>query len=528
MGPEDSRRIVLVKSCFDSSQKTKYGTGFRLDGRLVLTAKHVLEREDGESVEQASRIWVVPARTEATQEEDDRYLATRVWPGSKEGDDHGVDAALLETESDSDFLPFERLLNRPSGDLVSFKGIGFVPGTHRFETERRPTTIPGKFEIADFATEYVDLRYEGDSPDEALGAASWAGASGGPIFARDGRHAGNLAGIVSVSSEDFGDRLEAVASWSIANAPGFRDVLRQQCPKMPGAWRRALDLLREFELRELLRRFDEGWNSALLFDEALEDFLGDLLAQDRLGPALRHLDELAREASNAAMLEKLKDLGLALYALKVHFEVVSEEESQITETLCRLPTTGMRDTEGALAAHAGILPSFRDVGPRSRPVPQHAIPAPSLLGSIDTRVEARDTVDEVAARVGSYSAADQRVRGFLRYDLDRYPYLLDDEREDFAQDDSEAGLKRRARTIDANLSEARRLSGRQKYVTFRPTNESDTRRTDQQMSLLADWLKQLQTVRIRHDPDREVEIENDAKPLWTLLRRKPKSSSSSS
>lgn len=522
-------RVVWTKAHF-ASRGSKIGSGFRLDGEKVLTARHVVHDDEVDPPQSASRIQVFPKGISAKDEASERFEASLIWSGNgrSQGVGPGVDAALLEVARPVEIGRFDQLVEEV-GDFKKWKSIGFPTNTTDFQNAREPTSIQGEFEIANFERGEIPLRYLGGPPKPQKGSASWAGISGGPVFLRDSGRDGHLCGVLTLAKKDHGDRLILVSMWSILDAPGFREAAGlpepARLPEMPEAWTRVLDILKESTIKDLLRRFDAGWNPELLDDEGLESFLYDLLGRDRIGFALRHLDELAREASNAETLEKLKNLGLDLYALKAHLEVVADEEARISTTQCRLPTLGIRDTEGALAAHSDVRPSFRPGEPRSRPVPEHGVPAPSLLGSIDTRVEAWDTFEEVAARVKSYSTPEERIRGFIRHDLDRYPYLLVDEARDFAKDDTDAGLRRRARTIDANLAEELRLSGRQKYVVFRPTDESEIQRTDAQMKLLADWLKQLQTVRIRHDPDKEVEIENDAKPLWTLLRRQPKSSS---
>ena len=189
------------------------GTGYRVTGRLVLTARHVVEGVVG---------GVCDVRPLGTEEWRDAGAKVR-WTGRHS------DAAVLELQGDGSSVPpthFGRLVGRRR---VSAEAIGFPWAQARpvaaHEAERDTEHLEGGLDrLTGGKRGALTLHIEGSVPEpREAGHSPWEGLSGAALFSGE-----LLVGILVVDPPHFGtDRLEAVSLATILGEPGFRSLLEE-------------------------------------------------------------------------------------------------------------------------------------------------------------------------------------------------------------------------------------------------------------------------------------------------------------
>lgn len=515
MDSETFERVVWIKAHFESG-KPKLGSGFRLDSKLVLTVRHVIEaRRDG-AVEPALRIQVFPRCSKPEDEASDRFDASHLSAGAG---DVTFDVAILRVDHLPEIRPFQRLV-WGVGDPRHCRLIGFPTCTAAFRDRREPWSVRGELTIANPESPDAPLTFAGNAPDAEKGAASWAGISGAPLFLEDKPWDGGLYGIVRSTPKDFGDKLLAVSVPILLQSEQFRKLLGLDTESASRSALRAFVYarLKDGRVVAALRTVQEAWDASIL-PEGASAFLDQMLDAD-IGLVMSGLDEVGEAHEQVpAVLVKLQELALSLAALMIDARLELPADGAGTGTWLRLRVAGIRETEAVLAAAADQPPSYDYRDPRVRPVPKLMIPAPSLAGAIGPTLSASDAVDEVEFRqVKTIDEPEKSVLSFLENDVDRYPFLPEDVRAELNSPSSLDPLMRRAKWVNAMLVQLARKHKRPHYLVQK-ANDQSMKSLTPLLNELSRWLPGLQSVVIDDDEARAIEIETQLLPLWTLLRR---------
>jgi broad specificity phosphatase PhoE len=202
--------------------KTRFGSGFLIGDRLVLTAAHVVD----EITPDAHVDVAFPAANGAAS-------GAVVWSGSS----RGLDAALVQLAA-APVGPVQIRLKRTRwGRLtgqapgVSATGIGFPRALKEADGERVPDQVDGSINPGTAFGQRYDVRLNGPHPLAAAEDPSpWSGLSGAALFCGD-----LLVGVIVIDTPNFqSGRLTAVPMWRLLDDNGFTAVLRDH--ELPVEW----------------------------------------------------------------------------------------------------------------------------------------------------------------------------------------------------------------------------------------------------------------------------------------------------
>lgn len=503
-------RIVRVEARF-ADKAPKIGTGFRLAPGRVLTAQHVLEKKGARATE-----ILVSLDADGSGEIVEKP-ATVLWRGEKEldpTDDRALDAALLEDELPVEGLsPFESLvrLPQPGG---AFAGAGYVKVSASNRKLHRPDGLEGRFDpIQRFAT-CMNLRIDG-SPPQGDAEQPWGGISGAPIFiAEQGhRHQGWLYGVIRRIVTGYPDRVLAVTTTALVRDPDFCHHLGITEPPPPHELLvvRSRDLLkRNPKIARQLARVDPVWKSA--WESGRTEGLLDAICRDGdVETLLEGLSVLTEAAEDEATeTESLRDSALHLVTLLAHHELSrGGGAEEVAPGHLKLPFKSPNYGDAALASTEGGKALYRQPDPRpdgrrSRVDRRMEIPKSHLESGLLTRRQVADHVEELAATL-------------IEKDLDRGPFLYDEDRQIIAGSSPAKRIERLAKAIDDNLRDRSRRRGRSSYYLIMPDPDRDQAGFDRFLKHLRKLLPSLVFLELGGDTDHAQELERKLKLLWRIL-----------
>jgi hypothetical protein len=212
MSKFDRDRIALVeaKPAGDGGQRGQsVGTGYFLTGDLVLTARHIADREG----------WELSVRAEGEGPEEGRWQSAEpCWIGSD-----GTDAMLLRTEvpvgewEPPAFLPVEG-----SGSWIS---AGYTKAAVDAQRDNRKTLpLKGDFDIS-LGQGPRELALDTRQISAGRVDDDWSGVSGAPVFTTDAGEGDGLIGIVIDASRAQSNHLIGLPITQILEDISFRSVL---------------------------------------------------------------------------------------------------------------------------------------------------------------------------------------------------------------------------------------------------------------------------------------------------------------
>ncbi|MEV8451553.1 NACHT domain-containing protein [Streptomyces sp. NPDC052095] len=217
------RRLALVKSG-DGDRIHSIGTGYLIAPRLVLTARHVVQKSHGSTWER------IEVRVGHPQDDDTYRSVLRgdvCWTAPD-----GLDAALLLLDGEVD-APGEVLWGRAVGSTpLLYEGLGYPYAAYK-DRQHKVEHLRGELPPLSGGTGAQDLYAldQGPTPvSPADGKRAWGGASGTAVFCQD-----RLVGVVIHDDEMFADsRLHALPVLKFATEPTFVEAL-QDCGVAPPA-----------------------------------------------------------------------------------------------------------------------------------------------------------------------------------------------------------------------------------------------------------------------------------------------------
>jgi hypothetical protein len=183
------------------------GSGYRLGGRLVLTARHVI----------APAVAGAPGRVLIRPVGAAGWLAARV-----EWEDAGADAALAVIEDEGWRAPGGESVLRwgelAGSDPVPCAAVGFPWASVRPDRMRDTAHVYGQLApLGQLKEGRLDLDVASASPTAREGGSPWAGMSGAAVIADN-----HLVGVITVDPARYQDRLVAVPASGLLADTGFR------------------------------------------------------------------------------------------------------------------------------------------------------------------------------------------------------------------------------------------------------------------------------------------------------------------
>jgi len=186
------------------------GSGYRLGGRLVLTARHVIAPA---AAGRGGRVLV-------------RLLGVPEWlPARVEWEN--ADAALAVIEDEDWRAPGGESVLRwgelAGSNPVPCAAVGFPWASARPDRMRESAHVYGQLApLGQLRQGQLDLDVASASPSAREGGSPWAGMSGAAVIADN-----HLVGVIVVDPSRYQDRLVAVPANRLLADPGFRDWLAE-------------------------------------------------------------------------------------------------------------------------------------------------------------------------------------------------------------------------------------------------------------------------------------------------------------
>ncbi|MEV5952572.1 trypsin-like peptidase domain-containing protein [Streptomyces sp. NPDC051987] len=205
----DRRRLALIRGG-EEGEFRRIGSGYLVAPRLVLTARHVVEKGPGRS-------WPrIDVRVGHPQDGTRRCAARVCWTHPD-----GRDVALLLLDDSVD-VPGEVRWGAPAGnDPLPYDALGFPSATVK-NGQYTVEHLRGELPVLSGGVGEQDL-YVLDQGPAPGGAKAWAGASGSAVFCRD-----RLVGVVVHDDEAFENRrLHACPARSFVEDPAFTGLLER-------------------------------------------------------------------------------------------------------------------------------------------------------------------------------------------------------------------------------------------------------------------------------------------------------------
>jgi len=201
-------RVVEVLGPGEDGTPRRFGSGYLLDARHLLTARHVAE--GGEEGFEARPLGC------------ERWIgARRIWRGED------CDAALLELSEPAERVGTRVRLGRIAGTAaVPCAGVGFPEAQAREDEEQvvyDTEQIEGRIQPLGSAKRgQLAIHVESGAPRKtAEGSSPWRGASGAAVFS-----GALLVGVLKSDTAKFEtDRIQATPLGALAAEPGFRVAL---------------------------------------------------------------------------------------------------------------------------------------------------------------------------------------------------------------------------------------------------------------------------------------------------------------
>ncbi|MGW2052318.1 trypsin-like serine protease [Streptomyces sp. NPDC001840] len=210
----DRRRLALIRGG-DADGFLRVGTGYLIGRRLVLTARHVVEKSRGMPWAQ------IDVRVGHPQDADvHRCPASVRWT-----DPEGRDVALLLLDDEVD-VPGSVRWGRPVGNTpLNYQGLGYPSATFR-DGQHKVEYLSGGLPPQAGGVGAQDL-YALDqeaAPDmRADGEQAWSGVSGSAVFCQD-----HLVGVVIHDDHAFANRrLHACPARTFTGDRGFATLLQR-------------------------------------------------------------------------------------------------------------------------------------------------------------------------------------------------------------------------------------------------------------------------------------------------------------
>ena len=185
------------------------GSGYRLGGRLVLTARHV----------------IAPALDEAGGRVLIRPVGTGGWlPARVEWADADADAALAVIEDEGWRAPAGESVLRwgelAGSDPVPCAAVGFPWASARPDRMRDTAHVYGHLApLGQLRQCWLDFDVTSASPSAREGNSPWAGMSGAGVITDN-----HLVGVITVDPARYQDRLVVAPARRLLADPGFRAV----------------------------------------------------------------------------------------------------------------------------------------------------------------------------------------------------------------------------------------------------------------------------------------------------------------
>ncbi len=414
MDKELLRRIVRVEARF-ANRKPKIGTGFRVGPGQVLTAQHVVERGHSEkAIERAAEIRI---QLDDGSGENVREAPARVsWVGESKLDprDHkALDAVLLADELPGDDLePFRDWVRVPLGSSGRWETLGFAsasPDAKAMGMEYLEGVCQPAREMATYLKLTVDRQPPRPGKDGA--PATWAGVSGGPVFAQGGRYGRYLYGVVRSSPKRFEDALYAVGTPALLRNVDLRAKLGIDEPAPPHASlvERLREILEEDEsLAGRLASLDEAWNRR--WQAGGNDELVDVLCEDgRLKPVLERLRRLHRgEDPKSAAGVRIRELAVLLASILASRELPGGEHLDVESIRrIRLGTASPNFAEALLASAYGTPCLYEEV-PGDAPRAWLRVPTATMEAGMRAPSQVGEQLEELLAYLTEKDLADAR------------------------------------------------------------------------------------------------------------------------
>ena len=188
------------------------GSGFRVGGRLVLTARHVIAPA---LAGPGGRVLVRPVGVPG-------WLSARV-----EWENADADTALAVIEDEGWRVPARESVLRwgelAGSDPVPCAAVGFPWASARPDRMRDTAHVYGQLApLGQLRQGRLDLDVASASPTAREGGSPWAGMSGAGVIADS-----HLVGVITVDPARYQGRLVAVPASGLFAAPGFRDRLAE-------------------------------------------------------------------------------------------------------------------------------------------------------------------------------------------------------------------------------------------------------------------------------------------------------------
>ena len=252
------------------------GSGYRLGGRLVLTARHV----------------IAPALDEAGGRVLVRPVGTGGWlPARVEWADADADAALAVIEDEGWRAPTGESVLRwgelAGSDPVPCAAVGFPWASARPDRMRDTAHVYGQLApLGQLRQCRLDFDVASASPSAREGGSPWAGMSGAGVIADS-----HLVGVITVDPARYQGRLVAVPTGPLLADVGFRAVLaahgvRAEAVPVGGDWHlrlrggQAVSLAPAY--RPVSRRFRPALSTLLRPEHGLVPFLGRQSVLDQI------------------------------------------------------------------------------------------------------------------------------------------------------------------------------------------------------------------------------------------------------
>ena len=252
------------------------GSGYRVGGRLVLTARHVVAPALAGS---GGRVLVRP-------------LGVPGWlPARVEWEDADADAALVAVEDDDWRAPTGESVLRwgelAGSDPVPCAAVGFPWASVRPDWMRDTAHVYGQLApLGQLKAGRLDLDVASASASAREGGSPWAGMSGAGVIADS-----HLVGVVTVDPARYQDRLVAVPVGSLLADEGFRARLaghrvRAEATPVGAGWYLELPGGQAVSLapayRPVSRRFRPAPSALLRPEHGLVPFLGRQAVLDQI------------------------------------------------------------------------------------------------------------------------------------------------------------------------------------------------------------------------------------------------------